>query len=317
MQVLISMMAFPVAFAYFNNAKKIALLNKALALVILFSILASVFGYVFDIGKNFDYNKKDVESIGLLGSGGLYPAAFAIGIFPFLNNTEYKKYWKWLLLVSSIIIYIFILLNVRRTAIFLPVVGLLVYAWYTPQKIRLLSGVIAGLLIMALLSPLYTDILSKRFKIREEKGRFDSDFYKTEGRYIENISVFTEALSFKDPIKSFFGYKIYASGRGEGDRARMLHSDSAVLLGGTGFVGLILYIIIYIRLFQWGKLLRYTTVNRKLLLPTYYSILFMSIFISLNGSLTLVSIRTLIFLYLGAILSFAINNLNPRLANND
>lgn len=314
MQVFISMMAFPLGFIYFNCREKIKILNKSVIILLIFSLVVTAIGYIFNIGRNFDYSKNsEYESIGLLGSGGLYPASFAIGIIPFIIRYVNSKSWRIIIIIAAILMYIFVLLNLRRTAILMPVVGLLTYFLFTPNKFRIAAGVILSLLILLSLSPFYSEVLLTRFKIREEKGRFDPDFYKTEGRYLENIEIVNKVMSFNDPVKSLIGYKVYASGRGEKDRVRMYHTDSAVLLGGTGLLGFVLYIIIYIKFFNWGKLLKYASINARLLRSTYYSILFMSIFISMNGSITLVSIRTLIFLYLGVLLSFTINNLNPLL----
>jgi hypothetical protein len=311
MQVLISMIAFPLGYQYFKNVSRVCILSRSVLFLLVFSVIATAVGYIFDIGRSFDYDRKEeIESIGLLGSGGLYTSSFAIGILPFLNRFIVRKYERWILFSSSVIIYIFILLNLRRTAILMPLIGLFTYILLTPHKLRAVSGVILGIVIMLLLSPLYNNILSKRFEIREEKGRFQSDFYLTEGRYLENIEVFSNAISFNDPVKSLFGQLIYASGRG--DRyGRMYHSDSASLLAGTGIVGMVLYIIFYYKLFRVGKYIGYSAINGKLLKSTYFSILLMSVFIALNGSITLVSIRTLIFLYLGAILSLSFHNIDP------
>lgn len=315
MQVFISMMAFPLGLIYFNNILKIDHLNKSILLLIVFSVIVTAVGYLFDIGKSFDYDRKtSLQTIGLLGSGGMYPAAFAIGILPFLQTSFKKPGLRWILYVSAIICYIFILLNMRRTAILIPVVGLLTFAWFIPNKKKIISVIILLTGVIVMLSPFYKDTLISRFEVREGKGRFEPDFYKTEGRFIENVEVFSQAFSFKDPVRSLVGHNIYASGRGEKEY-RMYHSDSASLLAGAGIIGMILYLLFYIRLFRLSRYLKNSVLHdRKIFQTTYLSILFMSIFISLNGSMTLVTIRTIIFLYLGAIISFVLRN-NTLLAN--
>jgi hypothetical protein len=303
------MMTFIIGLIYFDNIKKLHELNKTMLILLLFSLGASAIGYIYGIGKYFDYDKSlDPQAIGLLGSSGLYSAAVTIGILPFIAKSLSKHFHRWLLYSSALIVYIFILLNVRRTAIMIPIIGLSTFVWFYQKKGKIVSLMIISLILLLILSPLYKDKLIERFKARQEQGRFEKDFYKTESRYTENIIVFSNAFSFKNPLRSIFGYEIYASGREKTAGNRMYHSDSANLLAGTGILGVFLYILIYIKLFKLTKCFKYSTIPQvNLLKSAYYSLLFISLFVSLNGSMTLVSLRSFIFLYLGAILSLILS----------
>lgn len=304
-QVFISMMCFVLSFLYFNNRIKLDSLNKTAFAVLVFSVFSSLIGYVFGIGTVLEYTaSNNPETIGLLRSFGMYSAAVIIGILPLVISSFRRPFWRWMVYAFAITSYIFILLNVRRTAIGIPIVGLLTYAWFIPQKSRFISGVIFGGLILLLLSPFYSDIFIGRFTVREEKGRFDEDFYKTEGRYMENLEIFSEAFSFEDPLRSFFGTNIYASGRKGKELSRMYHSDPANLLAGTGIVGFTLYIYLLIRLFKYGSFFKSPKSSQyKLYKATYYSLLFILLFVSLNGSLQVVTLGSILFLFLGALLS--------------
>lgn len=302
-QVFISMMMIVLGFIYFDTQDKLHTLNRSLLFVLLFSVISSALGYAFDIGRTLEYSTE--ETIGILGSGGLYSAAFAIGLLPLLIRSFNKPLWRYLLLVSSVAAYIFILLNVRRTAIIIPLVGLISFSIFIPGKSKVITGLIIGVLVFIILSPIYADTLLRRFELREEKGRFDKNFYQTEARYIENIEVYSNAFSFREPLKSLFGSGIFASGRVGGEiGTRMLHTDIANLVGGTGIIGLIIYVIFYLKLFGYIYYLK-LPVSQQLHLykSSYYSVFLISLFVALNGSLMLVSLRTLIFLYLGASLS--------------
>lgn len=304
-QVFISMMCFPLGYLYFDSTDKLRILNRSLFYVILYSVFSSAIGYLFGIGRNFDYDSiSDPESIGLLGSGGLYSAALAIGLIPMLLTTVTRPFWKWVLYISSFAAYVFILLNVRRTAILIPIVGLLTYAWFAPRKSRIFMGVVFIGFLLILSSPLYLDKLISRYNVRAEKGRFDEDFYKTENRYEENIYLISTVFSFDDPLTSLVGNKIYSSGRTDDVLTRMYHSDSANLLAGTGIIGVFLYIMVYIAFFRFPRFCKNSN-NQKIGLykTTYYSLLLMSLFVAMNGSLMLVSLRSIIFLYMGAMLS--------------
>jgi hypothetical protein len=281
-------------------------------LLLIFSVIATAIGYLFGIGRVLEYTGSDSQKIGLLGSSGLYSAAVSIAILPLVITSFKRPFWRWILYLSAVIVYIFILLNIRRTAIFIPIIGLLTFAWFSVKKSRVVSGIILAFGILVALSPYYQDKLFQRYQVREQQGRFNKDFYKSEGRYLENVNLIPDVLSFKDPVKSMFGSTIYASGREEEDgklRGRMYHSDPASLLAGTGLIGLLLYCYFYYSLFRYGKLFNYTSSSQiKLYKATYFSLLFVSLFASLNGSIMVVSLRSIIFLYMGALLSLTVNS---------
>jgi hypothetical protein len=317
MQVFISMIMFVLAFLYFDNNEKLINLNRSLIFVILFSIGSSILGYVFGVGRVLEYSSEEI--IGLLGSGGMYSAAFSIALLPLLSSSFKRPFWRFVLYAGSLLVYIFILLNVRRIAILIPIVGLLSFFIFSPARskmIKIFIGVLAGIVVLLMLSPFYQDILTKRFLIREERGRFNKDFYKTEGRYIENVNTFTSVFSFEDPKRSLIGSNIFASGRENSEeRYRMLHTDIASILGGSGIIGITIYLIFYYYLFRYMAIFQATNSNRlSLFRSTYYSVLMISVLASINGSITLVSLRTLIFLYLGAMISM-IHSYNKELLN--
>lgn len=303
-QVLISLLCFPIGFIYFDNQSKLDRLHKVFFAILIYSLFSSIVGYKFGIGKNFDYDKTQDETIGLLGSSGLYSGALIIGLLPIILPSFRNYFWRVALVVTSLVVYVFILLNVRRTAIMIPIVGLLTFAWFSPNKSKIVGGILFGASVLILASPFYFNKLVERYEVRAEKGRFNEDFYKTENRYEENIYLFNTVFSFDNPLRSMVGHKIYASGRFDDARTRMYHSDPANLLAGTGIIGTVLYILIYVAFFRFPRFVKgYNNKNIKMYKTSYYVLLFISLFVSLNGSLMLVSLRSIIFLYLGAMLS--------------
>ena len=299
------MMCFAISYSYFKNREQLDNLNKGSFAVLVFTVFSSVVGYVYGVGTVLEYTvKDDPEAIGLLRSFGMYSAGVVIGILPLVIKTFRKKIWQYLLILFSMAAFIFILLNVRRTAILIPIIGILTYAWYSPKKTKIISGIVIVAATLLLLSPLYIEKLTNRFLVREERGRFDEDFYKTESRYTENIEVFSNTFSFENPLKSFFGSKIYASGREEDVRNRMYHTDSASLLDGTGIIGVIIYLYFLFQLFTFAKFpVRNKSENYCLYRSTYMSLLFILLFVSINGSIMNVSFRSLVFIYMGAMLA--------------
>jgi hypothetical protein len=301
------MIFFVIGFYYLNDTEKLQKLNNTLIIVLIFSLIVTAVGYLFNIGKRLEYTIKieDAEDrVGLLGSGGLYTGGLIISLLPIIIPKIKRYTIKLIVIISAIILFIFILLNVRRTAILIPLVGLLTYVLFTPRKIRIMLSYILSLIFLILFSYFYEDLLIQRYQIREKQGRFKKEFYKDESRYLENVQLYKEYIKFEEPLKSLFGIGVNIFAEHVDNNKvvkRMYHSDIAKLLSGSGFIGLILYINIYIFILRLLKKNRKIDTNLKKLRAIGYSLIFISLLVSLNGSLTLVNFRTVLFLYLGAV----------------
>jgi hypothetical protein len=282
---------------------KLNQLVMSLLILLIFAFSGSIIGYIFDIGQQNFYGSGE-ETMGLVQGGNFYPVSISLLFVVHLNLIGYWKsrFSKYIIIVISIATYILILLTLRRTAILLPVVGILAYLFFSG---RLSSGVkyIAIIFISLLLSfPLYEDIFLRRFEIREESGRFDSNFYESEARYVTTLRTFEDIFSFKNPSKSLFGKNVFAGGWENGHVDRMYHADHNQLLNTTGIIGSLLYFLIFYQIIIFtmsfkGKELK----NIKALI---YSLLFILIFISLNGSIFITTFRVTFFLVLGYLMSF-------------
>jgi hypothetical protein len=302
-QVFLTMMMFPVGYVAINSLRKMEQLNKSMIFIIIISAIVTIAGYAFGIGFSFDYSEEE-GAVGLLGSAGLYAAGLAIVALPVIipDYTKNRKFMLATIYLFALIDFILILLNVRRTAILIPMVGLLTYFVFSPRKGYLLIGLVVSLGILILITPIYKSTFMRRFEIRQEEGRFEKDFYENESRYLFTQEIFREVFSFKDPQKSIFGKDIFGSSwEGEERADRMLHADHNVLLDGAGIVGFLLYLYFYVEVI---RMIRRKVPTRNPRILRYrslaWSLIAVSVMVSLNGSLSLVSYRAILFLYLGA-----------------
>lgn len=319
-QILISFLIFTISVNYFDNENKIKKLLNISYLILPLSVLLTAAGYIFGVGRVLEYTltgSVSEEVVGLLGSGGQYTPGVMISILPLLFAIRNKKdKIIWIYFALGIINYIFIILNMRRTAILIPVIGLLPFIFISKHKIKIIRYIFIFFISLLLISPLYKDKLIERYEIRAEKGRFDEDFYKTEARYTENIEMLEEIVKFADPYKVLFGIgnNAFAEAIYKGEVVRrMYHSDTAKLYHSIGLFGLLFYFSIYVALLI--KIYRTRCINPKLV---YYKtaalgLLFIQIFVSLNGSITIVTFRTVTFLLIGAILGFLKTSKQPKL----
>lgn len=283
-------------------------INYQLWTLVLISVLSAL-GYIFKIGNRFNYGNQDIGMIGLLRGGNYYPAAIMITIAFVMIQTNFfkeKKLLKYFYILIISVVYIFILLTVRRTAILLPIIGifsfLLAYPKLLPKSIKLFSFII---LLFSFFVPFFINTLSLRFQVRADAGRFDEDFYESEARYGEVIRITTSIFSFEDIQKSLIGRNVFAGGMSSKVHQRMDHTDYGQILGTTGLIGLFLYFLIYVSFFQafrHNKKFYSLDPRIEILNAVYFSILVISLAVGLNGSIFIVSFRIILFMSLGAIL---------------
>ncbi len=311
-QVVLSMSVFIAAYKYITGYVRYRKLLESLTWVIIAGFIAAAAGYVFDIGKTLEYTvgteyEGEAEFIGLLGSGGLYGPALALALLPVIMQYRYRKMPGWVLWAASAGLYIFIILNVRRTAIVIPIIGFVSSLFFYRKQTKVLRYLFLFSVALALLAPVYRPLLERRVEARAELGRFERGFMQTESRYLENLEMLKEIRNFDDPlaILTGIGHNIFAEHTDKGQIVRrMYHSDTAKLVYGTGLFGLMIYLMIY------GQLLYMILKIPKVRILNEYrsaalTIWIISLFVSFNGSITLVTFRTMSFLLMGAFIGMA------------
>lgn len=311
-QVILSMSVFIAGYKYITSYQRYRKLLESLTWVIIAGFVAAAAGYIFDIGRTLEYTvgteyEGEPEFIGLLGSGGLYGPALALALLPVIIQYRYRKMPGWVLWAVSAGLYIFIILNVRRTAIVIPIIGFVASLFFYRKQTKVLRYLFLFSVALALLAPVYRPLLEKRVEARAELGRFEKGFMQTESRYLENLEMLKEIRDFDDPLAIFtgIGHNIFAEHTDRGEIVRrMYHSDTAKLLYGTGLIGLVIYLLIY------GQLLYMILKIPKVRILNEYrsaalTIWIISLFVSFNGSITLVTFRTMSFLLMGAFIGMA------------
>lgn len=314
-QVLLSMMMIPAGYYLINNIAKLNRLNWQFIIVIYVSVILTAIGYIFDIGRQFNYAEGE-QKVGLLGSAGLYTGSVCIALLPMLIGSLRNKTLRITTYIAAIVLFIFILLNMRRTAIMIPFVGLVAFVLTTRKKFRYLSYIAAAGLIIVAASVFYGGTLKKRFEFRQEEGRFEPDFYKTESRYLEVVRLARSTATFTDPLASLFGigHNIFAEHIQQKQIVRrMYHTDFAKLLYGSGIAGLLLYLYICGALVYHSRF--YLKEQGAFLNQTKSMIFALSVIniaLMFNGSLNLITLKSSLFLYIGALLRMYHTELRAR-----
>lgn len=313
-QVIISMSMLFAGYSVFLKHKDFDNLILNLKYIIYFAIIASLFGYLFNIGRSLEYTFNDSsglapENIGLLGSGGMYVPGVVIGLLPLILRVHNSKVERLIILGSAIVLFVFILLNVRRTAILIPILGLLGFFYYSSPKIRLRIFYYLGIgfLILIISYPLYSKVLDRRVKIRSERGRFEKDFYKTENRYMDFEDMINSIGSFDQPAKVMLGMgdNLFIDNNAYGNTSgRMIHPDIPKIFYSMGILGLILYFFIYLSILR--EIIKIPSIGiLKDIKAGCFGLFFISVAVSINGSISVFSFRALTFLLIGAFLGYS------------
>jgi hypothetical protein len=136
----------------------------------------------------------------------------------------------------------------------------------------LMAGAIAAF-------PLYQEKLNDQLAERERIQNIDT--YTNEGRYLESVYLIQYHQQKQDPIKLFFGVKVFDTesfGLKYFGVGRHIHSDINMIIYSTGLVGLLLFIIFFCH-YLWIGNSRMDSKSKKL----YYPLLFMFLFVLLPG----------------------------------
>jgi len=306
--IFISMMMFPVSYVIIINIRHIKKVNNIMIIVLFLTIINILIGILFHIGRETYYGGTKELLTGNLIDSKLFPAALGIVLLPIIYPLENhgKKLFITILSIFAVILLAF---TMRRTVFLIITVGYFIYFIYSKQKLKILLSTICILIIIISLFPIYKNPLLTRFSIRADQGKFSRDFYYNEIRYVESIYVLNKIFSFHDIKYSLFGKEVLNS---EGNYCngiygeRPLHLDFNVILNGSGILGLLIYILIYYKIYR--KFIFITTNLSKngyiySLKNMFISFFIISIIVSiLNGGIWSMPYRSVIFIYLGGIL---------------
>jgi hypothetical protein len=317
LRIGLSMFCIHVAYMYVTTMEHLKALNR----YALFTILAFI-GYlilvnVTDIGGNLYISEEEFDSeSGVISTGALlgnnfYTLAYLLALFPLFYKTNFKgKPTLWLNVMLGVGV-ILAILPFRRTAILILA---MCYAYYLLNarhiSYKIARSILTGGVVLLLASPLYIGYLYSIIEVRGDKGAnpFSVERIEGEARTLEIFYVTDLILTKSEITQTLFGIKFQTKGVVPGTiYTRSLHSDYSNLLYSTGLVGLVLYILFYVGIYRlYGHVRRFSP--DMVLNITFKIFFFTSILLSYPGRFTSISYRTVVFLYMGAILSIMYHN---------
>jgi hypothetical protein len=309
-KVFISLLMLPVGYYFFSNLNRLKKLSKTSIVLLVILVANYLLSSYLDIGFAIYSKGTDFQVGNLRDNWNIFTyTVFCVPLYLFFES---KRWLRIFTLILSTFVIIILLLSMKRIAILGFFFGIFIYFISSPSfsRIRFLKTVSLLLIIIIIAYPLYNSLLKDRFEIR--KNKFTLDVLNEEKRYIETKYVWQECLSFENIGKSFFGLEAFYSVGNYLDgywEQRPVHVDYNLVLNTTGILGLFLYIMMYIQIFKKYKRSYKRSkdnisfkLNENILKPLFFVLFFTSLFTSLSGQMIAITFRSIIFLYIGAIL---------------
>jgi len=311
-QVMLSIFMYPVGYYLVKNITILEKFNKTIIVVAIIIVINTFVSTL--LGYGFKYGQNQFIETGNLAGHALLTIVYVTLILLFVlrtSNSRVKNLFLSIVFISLIFISI---LSLIRTIISSLMIGGIIFYYYDSNKTRFLKYLPLLFIVVVFFSvtiggPLIS-FLESQFSVR--KKSYETSIITKELRYEETLIVWGKALSFSDWEISLFGRELFNS---MGKYAnwtygnRQLHVDYNNILFGSGFIGLLIYLLMY---FSFYKKFKYY--EKKLLTNLsnpyfnsirgmFYAFLFLSLWISFSGQMYGITFRSINFFYLGAFTS--------------
>jgi len=304
LQIITSLLMFFVGYAMIKNEFDFFYYLKQFFWIYVIIIINTIVSNIFKIGLD-DYTKSTDYVVGGLNDlWNIY--TYSLIMLPLLIFYRVQK--KWILYLCSFLVMIFLLISLKRIAILGIVFAAFTYLLFLRNKANILKKLAVFFILVGITYPFFSNLFLIRIQVRAEMGRFDNDFYESEGRYLELNYLYEKVLKFADPIEIIFGLRAFDSRGVVGGDERQFHVDFTLIAFTIGFFGLFLYLIIYLQLikdfflkYKFFRKNKYLNWRYKHHLLTAWVLIFSSLLTSFGGQMYHLSFRIIIFMTLGAI----------------
>lgn len=312
-KVLLSILMFPIGYYLINTYDRLAILNRSIILMMVIYIINFFYSQFYGIGTA-EYTEGTEFLIGNL-SDSWNNVTYMLMLVPLILITEKNK--KFLVLSLSFILFVLLIIGLKRTSIIGLGIGYMIYVFISGRSFKVISILGVFFVLFIITFPIFESVLEERIYARGDRiqGKVNVIISK-EGRYLETIAVVEETFAFRNPKKVLFGMEAFNSVGNYANGAfgdRQLHIDYNLILNTTGIVGLIWYMIIFYLIYKKNRLL-ITYYKNNILVTTlnavFYMLIITQFFTSFGGQMYAITFRSIIYIYLGAILSNLENKQN-------
>lgn len=303
-KVILSILLFPIGYYYINSTEKFILLLNSIFIAGFLFVLNFFIANIFQIGQS-GYGGEDSSLY--FGSGGINISkaiSFILLLVPFYLKLSKNKRARQLVLFFAISALPVLLISLKRSALLAFVLGAFTYMIFTTNKGKFIKWLLSGFILFLLLSPLYIDTLNEVLTVREQSFAFDDpDFAERESRIGEIELVLQKFMEGSIKHKLFGTDVIYNNYLYGG--FRMLHTDYMVLLYGTGIIGFIWFMLIYLVIVVKYNFFKINSLFYKEGKATLYALIVAAMAVSIAGSIGDLNFRSLFTLFAGGLIGTA------------
>jgi len=298
-KALLIIWTFPIFYVYSHlYTNKVIIRNILLLSIIL--IANYTISTIYGIGTSA-YTDSQEFLVGNLSDTWLAYTFILFLYIIILKTKNIKISVKFVYLILFTLLVVQLLLGLKRTAIIVFFLGILIYLFLEKLNYKLIITYILGFIFVLLLLNQYSDVLKNRIAARGSRveGKYQ-DIIESEYRYLESFYVWEKTLSFNNISESLFGLEAFNSVGNYGTKNlfghRVLHVDYNLIVNTTGLVGLFFYFYIFYYIY-----LRYK--ERKIYLDFKYRELFLVIFFtqfiaSIGGQMLTVTYGSIKFIFM-------------------
>lgn len=212
---------------------------------------------------------------------------------------------KYLILILNITLLIIIILSGRRTAIVLIVLSYLIYI-ILGQKKDVLKYILVLLIVATVTFPIYNKPLLNIIEARGQKMTLGAGI-ENASRILEIRALTSNMFNSEDINYVLFGTE-YLNSSGTYHLSmfrvpitRILHTDYAVILHGSGIIGITIYflflILVVLKTYKSYKI--FGRSNGIVIMLTCFTIILISV--TFSGSILNITFRTTLFILFGAL----------------
>lgn len=310
-KVLIPILCFIIGFVCIKNISNLKKLNFSIVILYCLLIINFILSQIYKLGTSA-YSDDTSFLVGNLDDGwNIF--TYSVLLAPFILFFMRSKEKKIMVLFLAFLIAVLVIVSMKRIAILGLVLGLFIYVVYSKNISKGLQAASLSIIVLLLTLPLYLSIITSRFEARSD--RFEEGAIYEEPRYLETFYVWEETLSFKNVDRSLFGLEGFYSVGNYGNGifgSRPLHVDYNLIVNTIGLVGLIFYFVLFHKMYKLFKKVKKRS-NLPYKYQLYLSAMFMTLFISqfvtsFSGQMYHISYRSIVFIYMGAIISIFYNS---------
>ncbi|NLD47936.1 MAG: hypothetical protein GX660_12195 [Clostridiaceae bacterium] len=309
LKYFIASMMFPIGYFYINTSDRFKLFLKAMVWVLGIYVISLLISNIFKLGTS-DYLGGTI----FFGAGRVNITkgmVLILMMFPLLFKNEPAGNKRTILFSIFLCGMIFVFLGVKRSALLGLILGYITYAYLTPYRTKFIKSLVGIIALIYLLSPLYFDVLTKRFTARQEEGRFDISQAKEEEARLNELETVLNAFVEGNISYKLFGAELF-NGKSYFKTTRILHTDYATMFSGSGLIGFSFFMAIYAMMI-FKVIYFYKKINDpeiKNMLSVSVSLIFALLIMGIAGVVHEISHRAIVFMFCGASISVAKNHIS-------